>query len=512
MTLAGKEFKNIYDLGVEALNDIELQSIEKIKQTKEEHSKNHKKSAEQSLQQLTSKSTLLRSELQQSIDESLKKLETTLNLENTQSDQFVSSLLAEMNILTEQMKMKLKVLKQSHQENVDFASTVASEHYLTNAEEMNFELEQTLARATDNLGAQGKVVLDSLQYNLADKFLQGNQSVDEIIKSTLISSEEHSNTIVDHTVSLLQTLSVNSQNKTKVLESSARDANQAVESAARNLLETVTNHATNIESEINRNYDQISAAHFQNADNRLSNCADELSILHDSTTEQLIELTEEFSADLLLQSTQVQDGLRTRCENEVTRVGDTFGAFKGRLDERLQYSRGQKQALETDKNKLLVAVQNELLSIQKAFAKKIALVLDQSKSELTDVATVVEGQIASAVESFSGQMNVSAQSIQKQIEDEVTRFLEELSNARRDAIAEITSTAKGNLPLPQLSQPTFTDSPSISDEEFLSDHPVLQDDNHLLDETASKVDIASGDISSTENKPRRNRRRKDLNE
>ena len=511
MTLAGKEFKNIYDSGAKMLTDIELESIAKIKQDKEEHSLNHRKSADQSLQHLEDKSSLLQGELKQSIDASLNKLESTLALENTQTEVFVSSLLSELNILTEQMKMKLKALKQSHQENVDFAGTVATENYLTDTEEVSFELEQTLSRSLDNLSAQGKVTLANLNENLADKLSQGDLSMDEIIKSTLLSAEEQTQTINSHTASLLQTSSTNSQTKFKVLEQAARDANQEVEAVGRSLLGVIANHAANIEKDVNLDYDQITSAHFQSADNRLGNCADELSELHDTTTEQLVNYTEEYSTDLSAKSNQVQEGLRRRCAEVVKRVEDSYNEFKTHLDTRLQFSRGQKQALESDKNKLLVAVQNEMLSIQKSFAIKLATVLEQSKSELTDMTNGVEEQIGKAVKSFGDQMNTSAQSIQKQIEDEVAKLLQELSTSRSGAMSEILNAAKGDSQFSP-KQRNFNDVVSKPDEELLPSEPVLQQDVENSEDTEMLMDAINESSNAIETRSRRNRRRKDTKE
>ena len=70
-----------------------------------------------------------------------------------------------------------------------------------------------------------------------------------------------------------------------------------------------------------------SIAHFQNADNRLSKFADELSALHDTTTEQLVSVTEGLANDLLTRSTQVQDNLHSRCDDVVKRVDTLFKRF-----------------------------------------------------------------------------------------------------------------------------------------------------------------------------------------
>ncbi len=532
MASGGKKFKDIYDAGVKTLSDIEARSIAEMQTAKDNHSKVHKESAQQSLKQLEDRSTLLQGELKQSINESLKKLENTLSLENSQSQVFVSSLVAELRTLTEQMKLKLQALKQSHHENVDFARTVASEHYLTNSEDLTFELEQNLSQAINSIGMQSKSNLDSLQQDLEKLLVRIYKDVDEISESNLVLSRDEVETIEDHAFSLLKSFAGDGQNRLKGLEATARNVSQEVESSARNLLETIANQANIVEKQINQNYDQITGTHYQNADLRLSNCADELSALHDTTTEESINLTEQLSADLLSRSTQVQKGLQTRCDDVVKQVESSFKGFKTKLDDRLQYSRGQKQALEADKNKLLISVQSELVSIQKAFAKKIASVLDQSKTDLADVTTSIEKQMVVAIESFDLQMLSSAQGIQKQINDEVEKFLQELSCARGDAINEIANAAKGNMPTSRSGQARSGDAPiseepipsqdgsaTLSSIQFEVDSKLNGDvlseetehnDSLMPDESQTQSQSSIEDLS--ENKPRRNRRRKDNRE
>jgi len=528
MTQAGKKFKDIYDSGATMLTDLEQQATEQMKQAQEEHSQHNRKSAEQSIQQLERKSGLLQTELKQSIDESLKKLTDTLVIENSYSEALASSLLAELKTLAEQMKVRVNSLKQLHQENVDFARSVAAEQYLGTSDEMSFELEQTMSQTIDKLGVQGKIGIDSLRQDLEKIILQVHDNVNEITSSNLVSTEEQADTIADQSSSLLQTLTSDCQNRLKVLESAARQANQEVESSARSLLEEIAECAVVFEKEINQNYEQISAAHFQKADYRLSNCADELSAMHDATTERLISLTDELSQNLLSNSTQVQHGLRNRCDDTVSRLGKSFNAFQNRVNERLQYSQGQKQALESDKHKLLSAVQNELLSIHSSFAKKIATMLEQSKSELADATRAVEEHMDDAIESFSQQMGTSAQSINKQVEEEVAKFLQELSTDRAAALEEISAAAQGRMPTLRTAQTseddfhsipenfrTRTDTPSPSNIQSTDNTQSLtealaQAETQSPDIAQSQVNIARIEESNlAEPKPRRNRRRKD---
>ena len=197
-----------------------------------------------------------------------------------------------------------------------------------------------------------------------------SQNTDEVTNKNLTSFKEEANAVIVHASALLKNLLIDSQNKLSQLNNSANKASIDMDSSAQTLLSDITEHANEIEKDINSAYENITTLHFKNADDRLSQFADELSALHDTTTEQLIAVTDELSDDLNNRSKQLQEGLGDRCNDVINRVNNLFSSFQEKLNERLQFSRGQKQALETDKHKILLAVQNELFSIQKSFAKK----------------------------------------------------------------------------------------------------------------------------------------------
>ncbi len=554
MTFVKKDFKNIYESGIKELTDIETQAIEQAKKTRSDHSKKQKQTAQQSLEQLQTKSGLLQVELKQSINESLKKLQDTLAIENAQSEAFLDSLTIELKTLIAQMKVKLKALKGSHQENVDFARSVAAENYLSNTEHMSFALEQALSDSLQNLRTKAGDNLQGLELQLDKTVVNIQDNIDNVTKSTLVSLKDQVDTINDHASSLLKTLLLDSQNKLKLLGESARKAKIEVDSSAGSLLDVIANHADSIEHDINGSYENITTTHFKNADARLSNLADELSTLHDTTTEQLITVTDELSEDLLDRSKQAQVGLRDRCDDVVNRVDHLFNDFQGKLDTRLQFSRGQKQALESDKNRILNAVQNELVSIQKAFATKIAGMLSQSKAELIETTKSVEDQIAKSTDSLGDRMAESANVIQSQMENEVARFLKEISTVRVAALDEISVAAKGkivsrdwneqnnksavadepeneavtNKQLEKDSTDSSADefitadsdqamasissessSDSLLPEEISLDQSIMNEDINIV---SGDIDITSGDTDITENKSRRSRRRRDNKE
>jgi hypothetical protein len=445
MTFAKKDFKNIYETGSKVLSDIETLAMEENQKAKNDHSKKQKQIAQQSLDQLETKSGFLQVELKQYINEGLKKLQDTLAIENAQNEAFLSSLMVELKTLTGQMKVKLNALKQSCHENIDFARTVAAEHYLSNIENMSFALEHALSRSLQSLKTEAKGNLEGLESNLYKEIADIHDQIDDITKSNLVSLKNQSDTIADHSSSLVKTLFIDSQNKLNLLEASAHKAKSEIDSLAGSLLNVMTNHANSIEGSIGSTYDNIIATHFKDADNRLNYLTDELSTLHNTTTEHLITVADKLSDDLLDRSKQVQVGLRNRCDDVVNRVDNVFGSFQEKLNGRLQFSRGQQYALESDKNRILIAVQNELLSIQKAFAEKIANMLDQSKIELIEMTKSVETQMFNATESLSEQMSDSAKSIQQQIENEVAKFLQDLLVARTAAINEISAAAKSSM-------------------------------------------------------------------
>jgi len=214
--------------------------------------------------------------------------------------------------------------------------------------------------------------------------------------------------------------------------------------------------------------------------------------LHDGVTDQLTKNTEELSSDLLSASAKAQEGLRIKCDQAVNTVNSDFTSFKQKLETRLQLSRGQKRTLEEDKNKILIAIKNELLSIHDSFAKKIATLLSSTKIDLAEMTKSVEGKIVAAMDTCNEQVGISATTAQKQIEDEVEAFLKELFNSRSAAVGEITASAHGNLPLvnvQETKEKSSTNNESPKPVKEIIAKPEEEDERFDLDAFATGLEL-----------------------
>ena len=337
----------------------------------------------------------------------------------------------------------------------------------------------------------------------------------------MIVSKEQAEAVGAHSSALVQTLLTNGQSKLKEMEICAQQVEKEIGSSVQSLLDTIASHASAAEKQVNEQYNGLAGNYLQNADSRLSDFADELSTLHDTTTEQLEKEADQFSSQLLAGSAKVQEGLQTRCDEAVKTANGSFNAFKLRLEERLQLSRGQKQALEKDKNRILVAVQNELLSIQDSFSKKILALLSEAKLGLDEETESVEKKITAAVETCNEQVSASATSIQKQINNDVEKFLQLLSSHHNAALSEISASAQGNLPgaNPSGKEEKVADSPQIlfstvsnipEQNMYKPDSGILEtsaNENEYVKEVPAAIDLESGgDSLASKSKTRRNKK------
>jgi len=510
MTLVGKKLQDIYNSGAKTLIELQEQAIDNFEQAGKEHAQSMKQLAEKSSLSLQDQSNNLQTELKKLMQGSLKRLENVLLAENDQNQAFVVSLIAELQTRTEQMKSKLAALGQSHQGNVDFAFGLACQRYLSNLETAKINLDETAAQHRTELTEYEATVTDKLLQTMKEAFWQQHELSQEASGSFFTSAREQEVAVANHTSLLTQTFNGSCQNRLATARALANKATEEVEASIRSLLETITRHAGYVEKESNDKYAQLTDSHLQTVDARLSNFADELSALHDGITDQLLKETEELSADLLSASTQAQDGLRLKCDHTVNSVNSDFGNFKQRLGTRLQLSRGQKQTLEDDKNKILIAIKNELLSIHDSFAKKIAALLGGAKSELANMTKSVEAKILTALETCNEQVSTSAVSAQKQIEDEVAAFLQELSDSRTAAVEEISSSAHGNLPLVNVPQNTEQITEKINS--FDGPYADLKDQPPMITESQLGMEPAENKSASADNSDgkttKRARRRK----
>ena len=513
MTLVGKKLQDIYDSGAETLSELQEKAANDFKKAGKEHAQSMQQLAETSSVSLQDKSSNLQTELKKLMQASLEKLENVLSAESDQNQVFVRSLVAELQTRTEQMKSKLVALGQSHQENVDFAFNVARQHYLSNLETTKIGLDETAAQCATEFTEYGATATDKLLQTIELTFWQQHEQCEEAGGTFFVSARQQEGAVSDHASILTQTLTNDCQNRLAATRTLANKATEEIEASIRSLLETITKHAAIVEKENNEKYMQLTDSHFQAVDARLSNFADVLSSLHDGITEQLLKETEEFSADLLSASTQTQDGLHIKCDKAVSTVDSDFNNFKQRLDARLQLSRGQKQTLEDDKNKILIAIKNELLSIYDSFSKKIATLSGSAKSELTEVTKSVEAKILAALETCNEQVGNSGTSVQKQIEDEVAAFLQTLSDSRTAAVDEISASAKGNSPMvnsPQSLEKSVDSEKVESINSFeLNPYSNLKDQAIIIAETQKDTDSVENRSDNIDaNTPKRVRRRK----
>jgi hypothetical protein len=464
MTQVGKKLQDIYDSGATALVETQEQAVKNFERVGKEHVQNTKQSAEKSSLALQEKSGHLQNELKELMQASMARLENAAMTESKRNQAFVVSLIAELQTRTEQMKSKLGALGQAHHENVDFAFNLARQHYLSSLETAKIGLDESASQHQVGLSAYAATIIDKALQTTEQGFWQQHEQSTEVSATFFNTAREQEKIIYDRSSALAQTLSVSCQTRLKNAKTLADKATEEVETSIRSLLDVIAKHASSIEKDSNERYSRLTDGHFQKVDARLSDFADELSNLHDGVTDQLTKNTEELSTDLLSASAQAQEGLRIKCDQAVSTVNSDFASFKKNVETRLQLSRGQKRTLEEDKNKILIAIKNELLSIHDSFAKKIATLLSSTKTELAEMTKSVEGKIVAAMDTCNEQVGISATTAQKQIEDEVEAFLKELSNSRSSAVGEITASAHGSLPLVNVSEPvekssTITESP-----------------------------------------------------
>src|SRR5579872_2403596 len=162
MTLVGKKLQDIYDSGAKGLLELQEQSIKNFERVGKEHVKNTKQSAAKSSAALQDKSVLLQDELKELMQASLARLENTLATEKKTNDAFVVSLIAELQTRTEQMKSKLVALDQSHHENVEFAFSLARQHYLSSLETAKISIDESASQHQVDLAGYGTTINDKL--------------------------------------------------------------------------------------------------------------------------------------------------------------------------------------------------------------------------------------------------------------------------------------------------------------------------------------------------------------
>jgi hypothetical protein len=371
MTFAGKKLQDIYDSGADRLAEVEAEALNKLKLAKEGHGDRLKSDVQACMGRVEETASDLKNELGIYIEGSLDRLKNVIEAETRETKAQSLYLVTELTNLSEKLKASIATLRKVYEENLDHVSVTATDKFLGTVERAKMEVGKHEYASSRHLKAHGTFVANSLQQKL-DHVLWESRGDEKQVTGTLFKSYmQKANAIDSHFSALMQKFSTEFQSQYKTLESAAKSSESDVDAAAKANLQRTDDYAAKIENQVSEHFKKLSEQHRQKLDGDLAIVADDLSRLHDQTTEKLGENTQQLSESLLSASSQAQDTLKGRCDDMKEKVDAAMTEFGERLQERIRTSTDLKSLLESDRDEIVEGIRVELAHIRDAFEKKV---------------------------------------------------------------------------------------------------------------------------------------------
>ncbi|MGH9553631.1 MAG: hypothetical protein ACRD3W_29890, partial [Terriglobales bacterium] len=318
-----------------------------------------------------------------------------------------------------------------------------SDSYEGAVENSTVELQKQDFNCGKHLRSHGTVVMNSLQQRL-DHSLWESRGEEKQYNSALFKAfMQKANSIDTHFSSLMQKLSTDFQQHFKIVESKTQEGEPELSNAGQALLIEIDQHTKQIESEIQDLFRTTVDEHSKKLDSNLSTVAQDLSSVHDSTTERLSEQTKQLSAGLVTASGEARDTLSTKCANLRTEVDSLMELFRTRLDEKLKNTQVLRETLQSEKQTIFEEIRKELSEVREGFEKRLNKLMSEGIERVTSVTNEAESEINDAYKRCESQIKSDSTAAKGEIEQAVSEFLTLLAEQRTNALQEISKSAGG---------------------------------------------------------------------
>lgn len=449
MTFAGKKLQDIYDGGSQALSDEESAAKERLRKSKDAHLQDRKDREEGDVGKINAKYGEYETELRGLMTKTVDHIKEAMEDEVKETERHVQYLCGELKLVADKLRSSIKDLQHSHEANINYASSTATDQFESAVEESHLELERNENATTKHLKAHGTFVLNSLQQKL-DHCLWESRGDEKQFSGNLFKSYmQRTNSIDTHFSSLLQKMSADLQPNLKALETASTNAQSEVSKDSAQVLEKIENASVETEAYLKQLFQQTLDEHTHSLNQHLSNMTEDLGRVHDGTTSQLTEQTREHSTNLIVASGEAQEALKVRCKTMRTQVDTTMDSFTQRLDERLKQVLVGRDNLEQEKAKIFQSIREELTRIRDEYETRLNTLKSESMTKVNTIVQDTEQEITSARERCESKMASDAAHVKSELERAISQFLDLLSQRKKEALAEIAQAADNQEQTPE---------------------------------------------------------------
>lgn len=441
MTAPGKSLKDIYDAGSETLLQLEKNVSGRLKQTADSQTVSGKSNENDLTSKLEGRGSDLEIELRTFMTSSIERLQKVMAEEIKDTEDHLETVKFDLTKLADRLKNNILELRRSYEENVDNLRLGLSDRYEGNVEAATTELERQDFTSSKHVRAHGTFVMNSLQQKL-DHSLWESRGEEKQYNSALFKAfMQKANSIDTHFSTLMQKLSTDFQGHFKVVEGQSTQADPQLAKAAQDLTAEIDEHAKQIENEVHQAFKNVVEEHSKKLDNNLSTVAQDLSSVHDATTERLSEQTKQLSAGLVTASGEARDALSTKCSDLRVKVDEMLQSFNTRLEDKLKNTQALRETLESEKQSIFEEIHKELTDIRESFEKRLAQLMKEGLERVIAVTNDAENEISDKFQRADQEISREGLAAKTEIDQAVSEFITLLSEQRKNALDQIARAA-----------------------------------------------------------------------
>ena len=439
MSVSGKKLQEIYDGAASQLSDIESGVGRSLDKTSSDMAEERGKGENSAQSKIEEKNKQLHAELKAFHDESVERLQKTIDSELKETQEHMTQLTGDLESLAERMRKQIVTLKNTHAHGLQNLKQNLADQFEGLIENSNIDLGQQEFIVTKRLRNHGTLVMNSLQQKLDHSLWESRGEEKQYNTALFKSFMAKANSIDTHFSALMQKLTEEFQTQFKSLEGQAQQAESHFYAETRGLLERIDEHASATDTQMRDFYQSETSEHTTRLDNSLNNLAQDLSAVHDSTTGQLTTRTRELSKSLLTSSGEVRDELTHKVDELNEKVDSMMTQFQAKLSERTGGSLELKNSLEEEKSQIFSGLKNELTDIRRGFEKRLTNLLKDGIEKINKAESEATDDIQTTHQGCMGELDKASDGVKQQIDTAVNKILATITEQKEKALSEIAS-------------------------------------------------------------------------
>ena len=443
MTAPGKSLKEIFDAGTQKLLDLEQESNGRLNVTADGHGRDRKATDNAALIRVESRTGELETELRGFMGQSIERLQKVMESEIKETEEHLSIVKRELTNLAERLKVSIVELRKAYEENVDTLCMSLADGYEGVVESSTMELEKQDFASSRHLRAHGTTVMNSLQQKLDYSLLESRGEEKQYNTSLFKAFLQKANSIDTHFSTLMQKLSIDFQGHFKVVEGQLTQADPELNRVSHELAGEIDGYASSIETDIRHSFQTVLDDHSRKLDSSLSSVAQDLSSVHDATTERLQSQTGNLSDSFVSVSGDACNALRNKCTDLQEQIEIMLDRFNTRLEEKLLGTQTLRSTLQNEKDNIFHQVRRELEETRDGFETRLTHLMGDAIGRINNIDLEAEHEITDAHKRCDEQLKRDGLASRLEIEQSVAEFLQMLAEHRRNALDLIVRSAGG---------------------------------------------------------------------